>query len=935
MNVTRSSHSLREHFYKCFFKSYCNQKLNDFPKTFPSKDVLKWYQLWEKNNFFTLQNCDKEPFKMILPPPNVTGTLHIGHALTATIQDVLARWNRMKGYPVIWIPGLDHAGIATQVVVEKYLYKTKGYKKTDIGKEQFLSLIWEWKNEKENVIKNQLRLLGSSVDWSKEYFTISENHNFAVTEALIKLNERNMLYRDKDLINWSPSLQSAISDIEVEFVELIGKTELEVPGYKKKVTFGQLIKIAYQIKDSENELIVATTRPETLLGDVAIAVHPEDDRYNKYIGRYVWHSLRETFIPIIGDTSVNATFGTGAVKITPAHDHLDYKIAKDHGLEIIDTIDEHGNIITNNANYKGLPRFLARDKMLNELTNRGLLRGIESHKMTLPRCSRSGDIIEYLLKEQWFVRCKDMAQKALQAVKDGSLKIDPNIYESLWYNWLENIRDWCISRQLWWGHQIPAYEIKTEQSKKSEWIIARSKEDALFIAQKKYGAHVEVHQDNDVLDTWFSSALLPFATMGWPQKMEDFKKYYPLTLMETGHDILFFWVARMVMLGLELTGQLPFKEVLLHGVLCDAQGKKISKSLGNVISPENIINGISLQDLNEQSKESYNAGILNKTELKRTLTVNGKMFPNGISACGVDALRMTLCAHNIKNRTVSFNIIECQQNYFFCNKIWQASKYILLMVTPDKYCKPERFTTLDSWILSRLSLMVEEVNTGFVERNFYKAVAAIKQFIYYEFCDIYLEATKWGFRSEEELVVISHTYTLINCLEVSLRILTPITPFLTDELYSRLSKQLPSFLSLSSLSEAPYPTTEEFKDLRNELLDERMNSIVNLITEIRSFTANISKKLEPEVHIVVDSSEDHEFYTKNINAIKGASRIWNVSIYLKENYVKTANSIHEELNSNCSLFLLVQDKSTLDQILQIIEKRKTRGENKSRKSMKI
>ncbi|XP_014598391.1 PREDICTED: valine--tRNA ligase-like isoform X1 [Polistes canadensis] len=933
MNVIRLQHSLRAHLYKCIFKSYCSQKLNDFPKSFPSKDVLKWYQLWEKNNFFNLQSSNKDPFKMILPPPNVTGTLHIGHALTATIQDVLARWYRMKGHPVIWIPGLDHAGIATQAVVEKYLYKTKGCTKMDIGKKEFLSFIWEWKNEKESVIKDQLRLLGTSVDWSKEYFTMSKNHNFVVTEALIKLNDKNMLYRDKDLINWSSSLQSAISDIEVESIELTGTTELEVPGYKKKVKFGQLSKIAFQIKDSDNELIIATTRPETLLGDVAIAVHPEDNRYNKYISQYVWHDLRETFIPIIGDTSVNRTFGTGVVKITPAHDRLDYKIAKKHGLRIIDTIDEHGNIITNNNNYKGLPKFLARDKMLNELANKGLLRGIESHKMILPRCSRSGDIIEYLLKEQWFIRCKDMAEKALQVVKDGSLKIDPTIYEPLWYNWLENIRDWCISRQLWWGHQIPAYEIKNDET--SEWIIARSKEDALFIAHKKYGSNVEVRQDNDVLDTWFSSALLPLTTMGWLRKMEDFQKYYPLTLMETGHDILFFWVARMVMLGLELTGQLPFKEVLLHGILCDAQGKKISKSFGNVISPESIINGTSLQDLNAKANESYKAGILNKNELKRTLIVNGKMFPNGISTYGVDALRMTLCAHNIKNRTVSFNIIECQQNYFFCNKIWQASKYVLLTISSDKYHKPEMFTTLDSWILSRLSLMVNEVNTAFTERNFYKAVAVIKQFIYYEFCDIYLEATKWGFKSGEELIITSHIYTLIKCLEVSLRVLTPITPFLTDELYSRLSKKLPSFLSLSSLSEAPYPTADEFKDLRNESLDKRMKNVLDLITEIRSFTANISKKLEPEVHIVVDNLEDHEFYTKNINLIKGASRIWNVSIHLKENYVKNIYSIQEELNSKHSLFLSVKNKSTLDHILEIIEKRKKKAESKLKKSIKL
>ncbi|KAK2587985.1 hypothetical protein KPH14_004064 [Odynerus spinipes] len=891
MNTTRLSGSLGVHSYKYFIKSYCNQILNDFPQKFVIKDIHKWYDLWEKNNYFALQNSNKEPFKMILPPPNVTGTLHIGHALTATVQDVLARWHRMKGYPVIWVPGLDHAGIATQAIVEKHLHKTKGYSKTDLGKEEFLSLIWEWKDSKENVIKDQLKLLGTSVDWSREYFTMSKNHNFAVIEAFVTLSERNMLYRDKNLINWSPSLQSAISDIEVESIEITGKTDLELPGYNKKVTFGQIMKIAYQFKDSEDEIVVATTRPETMFGDVAIAVHPEDNRYNKYIGQYVWHSLRETFIPIIGDTSVNIKFGTGAVKITPAHNHLDYTIAKNHGLEIIDTIDEYGKIITTNDKYKGLPRFHARNNILHELANKDLLRDIENHNMTLRRCSRSGDIIEYLLKEQWFVKCKSMAEKALQVVKDGSLKIDPDIHETLWYNWLENIRDWCVSRQLWWGHQIPAYEIKTDN--KSEWIVARTKEDALVIAQKKYGPHIEVHQDNDVLDTWFSSALLPFTAMGWPQKMQDYQKYYPLTLMETGHDILFFWVARMVMLGLELTGQLPFKEVLLHGVLCDAQGKKISKSLGNVISPENIINGISLQDLNEQARESHNTGILSKTELKRTLVVNAKMFPNGIPTCGVDALRMTLCAHNIKSRAVSFNVIECQQNYFFCNKVWQASKYILATTNPNDFSKPETFTTLDSWILSRLSLMVNEVNKGFTERNFYKAVAAIKQFFYYEFCDVYLEGTKWGFQSKNKFMIISHTYTLIKCLEVSLRILTPITPFLADELYSRLSKKLPSFLSLPSLSEAPYPTSEEFEDF-----------------------------------------EDCEFYTININSIKGVSRIWNISVHFKDNYVKRPNSIHHEFNPNCSLFLLVHDNEALDHILQVMEKRRMEAKSKLKNQVK-
>ncbi|XP_026299462.1 valine--tRNA ligase, mitochondrial isoform X2 [Apis mellifera] len=750
---------------------------------------------------------------MLLPPPNITGTLHLGHALTVTIQDILARWYRMKGHSVVWIPGFDHAGIATQTMVEKYLFKTKGINKSDIGKDEFLSYIWQWKNEKENIIKSQLKALGASLDWSKEYFTMSKKHNNAVIEAIITLNNRNLLYRKKDLINWSPSLSSTISDIEIEHLYVTKKTQLQVPGYEKMITFGEIVHIAYPVKDSKHEIIVATTRPETLFGDVAIAVHPDDERYAKYIGQQVWHTLRQTYIPIISDYLVDKQFGTGAIKVTPAHDPLDYMIAKNHQLEIIEVIDKYGNITKAGKQFEGLPRFIVREKILNELSNKGILKSISDHNMCIPLCSRTHDVIEYLLKEQWFIKCKNMAQKAIEAVKQGQLKIIPNTQEIFWYDYLNNIRDWCISRQVWWGHSIPAYYITIEG--KTEWIIARTENDAKIIVQNKYGSDIKLYKDEDVLDTWFSSAILPFAIMGWPEKTEDLKKYYPLTLMETGRDILFFWVARMVMLGLELTNCLPFDEVLLHGLLCDAYGKKMSKTLGNIVSPENIINGISLNDLTAQMKKSYNIGILNEAILKRMLNANNKLFPNGIPECGADALRMTLSSHNIKNQHINFDIMECQTNKYFLNKIWQASKYILLMTNEKIYQKPINITIIDQWILSRLSLMINTINNAFIKRDFHKVIASMKQFLYYEFCDFYLEGSKWGFKSENINTHISHTYVLRKCLEVFLRASAPIIPYLCDDLYKRLSNIFPEFLSITSLMEAHYPIPEEIYYFEN------------------------------------------------------------------------------------------------------------------------
>ncbi|XP_033210927.1 valine--tRNA ligase-like isoform X2 [Belonocnema kinseyi] len=910
------------------------QRQTDFPDVFqPKASDHGWYNLWQEKEYFKAKKSSNKYFTMILPPPNITGTLHLGHALTTTIQDVIARWHRMKGDPVVWIPGLDHAGIATQTIVEKYLNKTKGIKRDDISKEEFLSYVWDWNHEKGSRINSQLKELGASLDWSKEHFTMSKKHSVAVTEAFVILNERNMLYREKDMINWSPSLRSGISDIEVEYLRLCEKTDIEVPGYKKKVTFGQIVEVAYKLKYSDEEIIIATTRPETICGDVAIAVNPNHTLYSRYIGQHVKHPLKDIFIPVIADDSVSLDFGTGAMKVTPAHDPVDYRIAKKHNLEVVNVIGEDGFMTEAAKPFQGLPRFLARDKIISELSQRGFLKTIKDHEMMVPRCTRTGDVIEYILREQWFLKCESMAKRAMEAVRNGSLKIDPSFHEDVWFSWLGNIRDWCVSRQLWWGHRIPAYRCNFENN--STWLAARSEEEALLLAKKLYGNTVQVEQDSDVLDTWFSSALLPFSSIGWPSQAVDFHKCYPLSLMVTGHDILFFWIARMTMLGLELTEQLPFKEVLLHGILCDTQGKKMSKSCGNVISPESVINGISLNNLNSLVKDSHNLGILSSSEVKRTISVNGKMFPNGILDCGADALRFTLCSHNIKNSIIFFDVDQCRTNKFFCNKILQACRYTLLMTNDDPIEIPKELSSLDRWILSRLSFMVDSVNEALTQKLFNKATSAIKQFIHYEFCDYFLEGTKVGFQSERSDLILAHRFALVKSLEVSLKILAPFTPFLSDEFYIKMARKLPDFSNYNSLMEASYPTYNELQEYRDLNLEERMKNVIEVILKIRSLLTGLSKKLSFEVHIVTDSPKEFDVYSEHINVINAVSRTQNIKIIPSSNYVRMKNSIYDEATNTCSIFLVVEDEEVLEDLKNKLRKRRLRLEKKVQSAMEI
>ncbi|XP_055607364.1 valine--tRNA ligase [Uranotaenia lowii] len=791
----------------------------------------------------------REKFSLLFPPPNVTGDLHLGHALTCTIQDALIRWHRKQGRECVWIPGMDHAGIATQVVVEKRLLKERGLSRHDLGREEFSKEVWKWKQEKSDSIKHNLIRMSCSMDWEREYFTMDERQSVAVKEAFIRLFEDGFIYRDKSLVNWSCSLESAISDIEVDNVEINGPTLLDVPGYKKKVKFGEMVDIAYKVQDSKEEIIISTTRPETMLGDVAVAVNPNDGRYDhlKNNRTMLWHPFRKEEIPLIFDESIDPEFGTGAVKITPAHDKYDYDMAKKHRLPLVEVIDSKGQILEGFGSFGSLPRYEARQKMLDYLATQYLLRDVKPHSMILPVCSRSKDIIEFLLRPQWFVRCKEMSQRAVQAVEAGHLEIIPKQFEKDWFRWLENCHDWCISRQLWWGHRIPVFEAKTNTG--STWIAAKCLDEANSKAQVALNtSDFTIEQDPDVLDTWFSSSLLPFSSLGWPKPSFDQERFYPLDLMETGHDILFFWVARMVMLGQQLTNQLPFKRILLHGVICDENGRKMSKSLGNVIKPEQVIHGASQQQLAEEIETSHRQGVLTSSELKKSLAGQRKMFPNGIPECGTDALRFTLCSSNIKNHFINFNIQECHTNKLFFNKIWQAVRYTLSSV--EKFNQAELWlqrsekdslSEMDQWILSRLSNTMVTFESAMKTFNFHLATAALKTFFYNNFCDVYLETTKVNMRQEANAIdaAKNHCRVLHYCLRHGLSHLEVFTPFLAAELQSHLPAS----------QEECHPS-----EWINQPLENEINQLLEICQSIRQAKAEapvpIARKHRPVLHIL-------------------------------------------------------------------------------------
>ncbi|XP_057331358.1 valine--tRNA ligase isoform X2 [Microplitis mediator] len=840
-----------------------------------------WYPWWEKQGFFKPEYRNSNPrtpisepnkfgkFVMVIPPPNVTGSLHLGHALTTAVEDAITRWNRMKGRTTLWNPGCDHAGIATQVVVEKKLWREEKKTRHDLGREKFVEKIWEWKNEKGNRIYEQMKKLGGSMDWDRACFTMDPKLCRAVTEAFVRLHDEKVIYRSNRLVNWSCTLKSAISDIEVEKTELTGRTLLSIPGYEDKVEFGVLVHFAYQVVDSEERIIVATTRIETMLGDTAVAVHPSDKRYSHLIGKSVQHPFCDRSIPIVADDFVDMEFGTGAVKITPTHDHNDYEVGKRNNLSFITIFDDQGNII-NGGKFNGMKRFDARKAVLQELKTLGLLVDVKDHTMVVPICSRSKDIVEPMIKPQWYIKCDEMARDAIEVVKNGDIKIIPEQHKKTWNHWMEGIRDWCISRQLWWGHRIPAYFVTfTDNFKPNNvtsdddlWVSGRNEEEARQKAADKFGvdaSKIILKQDPDVLDTWFSSALFPFSVFGWPEKTPELEAFYPGSLLETGHDILFFWVARMVFFGRKLMGQVPFREVYLHAMVRDAHGRKMSKSLGNVIDPMDVINGISLEELHRQLAESN----LDPRELKRAIEGQKSDYPQGIPECGTDALRFALCAYTSQGRDINLDILRVQGYRFFCNKIWNATKFALMYLSgfesnlKNEFMMTGNESKIDMWMLSRVSHAAKICDEGLGQYDFNGATTACYNLWLYDLCDVYLEYLKPVFQNGTAEQILAAKRVLLKTVDAGLRLLSPFMPFITEELYQRLpytEKEYPS------ICVSPYPTTIECP-WKDEKLEKEVDFAQKVIKAIRSerVELNIPNKTKSEVYLV---SEDADVLSK-------------------------------------------------------------------------
>ncbi|XP_011180482.2 valine--tRNA ligase [Zeugodacus cucurbitae] len=851
----------------------------------------QWYSWWEKEGFFTpeygrasiSEPNPKGKFVMVIPPPNVTGSLHLGHALTNAIEDAITRYHRMKGFTTLWVPGCDHAGIATQVVVEKKLWREEKLTRHDLGREKFIEKIWDWRREKGVRIYDQLKCLGSSYDWTRVAFTMDPKLCKAVTEAFVRLHEDGSIYRSARLVNWSCALRSAISDIEVDKIDIPGRTFFSIPGYEEKIEFGVLIKFAYKIENSNEEVVVATTRIETMLGDTAVAVHPQDERYKHLHGKFVQHPFCDRRIPIVVDDFVDMNFGTGAVKITPAHDPNDYEVGKRCNLPFITIFNDDGYIIGDYGEFKGMKRFDCRKRILEKLKELGLYRETVNNPMVVPFCSRSKDVVEPMIKPQWYVKCDQLAADATEAVRKGELKIIPEHHTKIWYHWMEGIRDWCVSRQLWWGHRIPAYHVSFNDDSikggtaddEAYWIVARSEAEALKKAAEKFNvdpSKIVLHQDEDVLDTWFSSGLFPFSVFGWPDNTEDLQAFYPTTLLETGHDILFFWVARMVFFGQKLLGKLPFKEVYLHPMVRDAHGRKMSKSLGNVIDPMDVIRGIALEDLHKLLYDSN----LDPREIEKAKAGQKQDFPNGIPECGSDALRFALCAYITQARDINLDINRVQGYRFFCNKLWNATKFALMYFSGD-----ERYTSelplsgnennMDLWVLSRLATAIETCNSGFAQYDFAAATSACYSFWLYDLCDVYLECVKPIFQNGTDEQKAAARRTLFTCLDLGLRILSPFMPFITEELFQRL----PRADTIPSISVAAYPDNVTWHDEKVEKDVEFMQKAARIIRSARS-DYNLPNKVKTEAYIVCTDEQPNatlKKYASDLTTIAYCSKL--------------------------------------------------------------
>ena len=850
----------------------------------------KYRDLWEQGDLFSSKanSASKDSYSIVLPPPNVTGSLHMGHAFQHTIMDVYTRYNRSKGKQTLWQPGTDHAGIATQMVVERQL-GLENISRHDLGREKFTEKIWDWKSKSGGTITSHMRRLGASVDWERERFTMDESLSKAVQKVFIDLYHEGLIYRGKRLVNWDPVLLTAVSDLEV--------ISTEEQGF--------LWHIRYQVAESDEVLVVATTRPETMFGDTAVAIHPEDTRYQHLIGKFIDLPLSNRKIPIIADDYVDMEFGTGCVKITPAHDFNDYEIGQRHSLEIINILTDDASININAPDkYQGLDRFDARKEVVKDLESQNLIEKIDPHTLMVPRGDRTNSIIEPYMTDQWFVKVKPLAGPAIDAVKNGDIRFVPENWSKTYFNWMDNIEDWCISRQIWWGHRIPAW-----YDKEGKFYVANNLEEA----QAQAGVGVDLEQDEDVLDTWFSSALWPFSTLGWPEKTPELSRFYPTSVLVTGFDIIFFWVARMIMFGLKFAKDVPFKDIYITGLIKDGNGQKMSKSKGNVLDPIDLIDGISLNDLLEKRTQ----GMMQPKLAEKIQKQTKKEFPDGIPAFGTDAIRFTFAALASFGRDIKFDLKRVEGYRNFCNKLWNASRFVLINLESKSINVNAVLSNQDKWILSRLQHTKIEVEKHLADYRLDLMSQTLYEFVWHDYCDWYLELSKPLL--ENNKTKQGCEATLLKVLSETLVLLHPIIPFITEEIFEQ-SQKLHSNSDEKLISQA-FPEPEEA--LFNNEAESEVEWLKEFILGIRKIRGemNISPGKPLQCFIKSFNSKDKDYIENNKSIIFTLAKLDSIElIEANKEEPESAIALVGEMKILIPLAGLIDKDAEIDRLNKEIDK---------------